>query len=45
MLADGFEEIEALSCVDLLRRNDTKIDMVALGEKLEVRVGFSRHSS
>lgn len=37
MLADGFEEMEALSCVDLLRRNDIKIDMVALGEKLEVR--------
>lgn len=36
MLADGFEEIEALTVVDVLRRADFECHMVALGE-LEVR--------
>lgn len=35
-LAEGFEEIEALTVVDLLRRANLDITMVAIGETLEV---------
>lgn len=37
LLAEGFEEVEALTVVDLLRRADVVCDMVALGEEAEVR--------
>ncbi|MCG5031448.1 DJ-1/PfpI family protein [Mesosutterella sp. OilRF-GAM-744-9] len=33
--ADGFEEIEALTAVDLLRRGGVQVDMVSVGEGLE----------
>ena len=36
-LADGFEEVEALTVVDLLRRADIKIDMVSISDTLHVR--------
>lgn len=36
-LADGFEEVEALTVVDLLRRADVKIDMVSISDSLSVR--------
>ena len=36
-LADGFEEVEALTVVDLLRRADIKIDMVSISDTLQVR--------
>lgn len=36
-LAEGFEEVEALTVVDLLRRADIKIDMVSIGDSLKVR--------
>ena len=36
-LANGFEEIEALTPVDLLRRAGVVCDMVALAGTLEVR--------
>lgn len=32
-LADGFEEIEALTVVDLARRAELKVDLVGLGDK------------
>ena len=32
LLADGFEEIEALSVVDILRRADVHCDMVTIGD-------------
>lgn len=35
-LAEGFEEVEALTVVDILRRAGVICDMVAIGEKLEV---------
>lgn len=35
-LAEGFEEIEALSVVDLLRRADIEIKTVSITDKLEV---------
>lgn len=35
-LADGFEEIEGLTVVDLLRRADQDVIMTAVGDKLEV---------
>ena len=35
-LADGFEEIEALSVVDFLRRADIKVDMVSITDDIEV---------
>jgi 4-methyl-5(b-hydroxyethyl)-thiazole monophosphate biosynthesis len=36
-LAEGFEEIEALTTVDILRRGDIEVDLVAVGENLQVR--------
>ena len=36
-LADGFEEVEALTVVDLLRRAEIKIDMVSISDTLQVR--------
>ena len=36
-LADGFEEIEGLTVVDLLRRVDIDISMVSITGKLEVK--------
>lgn len=38
-LADGFEEIEGLTVVDLLRRADIDIAMVSISGKLEVTGG------
>lgn len=35
-LADGFEEIEALTVVDLLRRVNIQIEMVSISDSLEV---------
>ena len=37
LLAEGFEEVEALTAVDLLRRAGVVCDMVALAGTLEVR--------
>ncbi|MBR0198338.1 MAG: DJ-1/PfpI family protein [Kiritimatiellae bacterium] len=37
LLADGFEEIEALSVVDILRRGGVEVVMAAIGENVEVR--------
>lgn len=36
-LADGFEEVEALTVVDYLRRMDVKVDMVSITGDKEVR--------
>lgn len=35
-LADGFEEVEALTVVDYLRRVDIEVDMVSITKKTEV---------
>lgn len=35
-LAEGFEEIEGLTVVDLLRRADIKTEMVSIGDSLQV---------
>lgn len=35
-LAEGFEEIEGLTVVDLLRRADVKTEMVSIGDSLQV---------
>jgi len=35
-LADGFEEIEALTCIDVMRRADMPVVTVAIGDKREV---------
>ena len=35
-LADGFEEIEALAPVDILRRAEVDVKMVSINDKLEV---------
>ena len=35
-LADGFEEVEALTVVDYLRRVDIEVDMVSITNELEV---------
>ena len=35
-LATGFEEIEALTTVDILRRAEIEVDLVALGGNLQV---------
>lgn len=37
MMADGFEEIEALSVVDILRRADVDVSMVSLNNSIEVQ--------
>ena len=36
-LAEGFEEIEALTIVDVLRRADLKVDTVSVKDRLEVK--------
>lgn len=36
-LAEGFEEIEALTVVDYLRRVDLKVDLVSINDNLEVK--------
>lgn len=36
-LADGFEEIEALTIVDILRRADLKVETVSITDRNEVR--------
>lgn len=36
-LAEGFEEIEALTIVDVLRRADLKVDTVSIKDRLEVK--------
>ena len=36
MLADGFEEVEALTVVDVLRRADVQCDMVSIDENRNV---------
>lgn len=36
-IADGFEEIEALTIVDVLRRADIEADMCSIGGELEVK--------
>ncbi|MDO4805134.1 MAG: DJ-1/PfpI family protein [Lachnospiraceae bacterium] len=36
-LAEGFEEVEALTVVDLLRRANIQIDMVSISDSLKVR--------
>ncbi len=33
LLADGFEEIEALACCDMLRRAEIKVSLASIGEK------------
>lgn len=38
-LADGFEEIEALTVVDLLRRADIKVTTVGISNNIEVKGG------
>ena len=35
--ADGFEEIEALTVVDVLRRAEVPVEMVSLNADLQVR--------
>lgn len=40
-LADGFEEVEALTVVDLLRRGGITCDMVSISDSLEI-IGRSR---
>lgn len=37
LLANGFEEIEALTVVDYLKRLDIEVDMVSIEEDLEVK--------
>lgn len=36
-LAEGFEEIEAVSIIDVLRRGQVSVDLVSITEKLEVK--------
>ena len=36
-LADGFEEVEALTVVDLLRRAEVYVTMVSISDSLHVR--------
>ena len=44
MLADGFEEVEGLTAIDLLRRAGFDVVMVSINETIEVtgshKVGF-----
>ncbi len=35
-LATGFEEIEALATIDILRRGEIKVDIISIGDTLEV---------
>lgn len=37
LFADGFEEIEALSVVDYLRRAEITVDMISIKDQLEVK--------
>lgn len=36
LLADGFEEIEALAAVDILRRGDAEVQMISVSERKQV---------
>lgn len=38
-LANGFEEMEAIGVIDVLRRGDILVDVVSIEESLEVRSG------
>lgn len=37
LLADGFEEIEGLMCVDLMRRAGIEVTMVSIYDRVEIR--------
>ena len=39
-LADGFEEVEALGVVDVLRRGTIEVKTVSISDKKEVRMEF-----
>ena len=41
LLADGFEEIEALSVVDILRRGGVEVVMAAIGENVVKETDFA----
>ena len=43
-LADGFEEIEGLTVVDICRRAGLEIDTVSISDKLEIN-GSHGHAS
>jgi protein deglycase len=44
LLAEGFEEIEAISTIDILRRGGVEVVTVSIGTHLQV-TGAHRHTS